>query len=158
MVQQRIRRSYLKEERANRREDWLLGPLAPNRNVGKEKGKLGTISSDIVSNPDLPKAVRASPQGYGYDAVDKTGQGKNKLFKGRTIVGNVVAGDRVVVVHGPERLRGQIGEVLSVDHKKEELKVKDVNIVSGLLPRTSKRFDANTLLSERHCCPHPPSP
>jgi len=121
----------MKEERANRREDWILGPLAPNRDVGRDNGKLGTISADLTPEPELPRSVRASPRGRGYDAIDKSGEGRNKLFKGRTIVGNVVAGDRVVIVHGPQRLRGQIGEVLDVDYEKEELKLKNINIVSN---------------------------
>jgi len=144
-------RQYVKEERANRREDWILGPLAPNRNVGTNKGTFGTVDVDLIQSPAVPKQVKARPVRAGYDATDWEGKHKSSAFTGDTIVGNVVVGDRVVVVHGPERIRGVIGPVLSVDYEREELRIENVNVVSTRRKKYS--FYADTLVLGRH--PHP---
>jgi len=123
-------RQYVKEERANRREDWILGPLAPNRNVGTSKGTFGTVDVELLQTPMVPTQVQEGPKRLGYDASDYEGKHKRKAFTGRTVVGNVVAGDRVVVVRGPERIRGKIGSVLTVDHDREELRIDNINVVS----------------------------
>lgn len=129
-VTERKARQYVKEERANRREDWILGPLAPNRNVGTSKGTFGTVDTELIQSPLIPKPVMAKPKRVGYDASDYEGQDKKLAFTGDTIVGNVVVGDRVVVVHGPERIRGVIGTVQNVDLQREELRIDNVNVVS----------------------------
>jgi len=129
-VTERKARQYVKEERANRREDWILGPLAPNRNVGVNKGTFGTVEPELIQTSAVPRSVRARPKIVGYDAADYEGLDKKWAFTGDTIVGNVVAGDRVVVVHGSERIRGTIGNVLSVDYEREELRIDNVNVVS----------------------------
>lgn len=140
-------RQYVKEERANRREDWILGPLAPNRNVGQGKGTFGTIDVDLIQSPTIPKQVKGDPKFPGYDAVNYEKK-KGLAFRGDTIVGNVVAGDRVVVVHGPERIRGKIGHVSSVDYDREELRIENINLVS--LHRLSSREKKASILI------HPP--
>lgn len=107
----------------------MLGPLAPSRNSGSQKGLFGTLSVDLAQNPTVPKSVRAGPKKLGYAAMSEEEQGE-KGFRGDTIVGNVVAGDRVVIVAGEERLRGLVGTVNSVDLEKEEVKLMDINTVS----------------------------
>jgi len=127
---ERTARQYVKEERAHRREDWILGPLAPNRNVGTNKGTYGTVDVEMIQSPAIPKQVQGGPKRPGYDVMEYEGKHKGIAFTGDTIVGNVVVDDRVVVVHGPERIRGIIGDVLSVDYQREELRITNVNVVS----------------------------
>lgn len=125
-----LKNSYLKEERQHRREDWFLGPLAPNRNSGAKKGAFGTVRQELVSGPLIPKSVRAGPKKVGYAALSEEEQLGKEGFKGDTIVGNVVNGDRVVIVHGPEHLRGLIGTVIHTDIEREEVKLRGINTVS----------------------------
>lgn len=140
--QEKILRGYLKEERLHRREDWKLGPLAPHRDAGKRKGQLGAIAYDVAFNPEIPKEVRKTPKEPGYSIMSTIADDpKFPLFTGTTIVGNVVAGDRVVVVKGPTRIRGQIGFVTDIDISKEEVKISNVNIVR--LEHTALQPDAN---------------
>lgn len=132
-TQEQKMRDYRKEERAHRHEDWKLGPLAPNRGVGKEKGKFGTISYDLQYNYTLPKDGQSTPRLPGYNRMSSEEvDNKYPRFKGKTILGNVAAGDRVVIVQGPTRVRGQIGIVSSVDDEREELRISNVNIVSSV--------------------------
>lgn len=127
--QKAIQVEHEAEERLTRRQDWMAGPLAPNRNSGLQKGIYGTIELGLGTLPDVPKSVRAGPKTKGY-AV--TTDDEKDRFKGTTIVGNVVENDRVVIVAGPERLRGLIGTVNHVDMEKEEVKLRNVNTVSSL--------------------------
>lgn len=159
-VTERTARRYVKEERANRREDWILGPLAPNRNIGNSKGTFGTIDVEMIQSPMVPRQVKAAPKRPGYDAMDWEGKHKNIAFTGDTIVGNVAVDDRVVVVHGPERIKGMIGTVLSVDEDREELRIQNINVVSirPALSRKGKTPDTDTPATGRYSHPsHRPS-
>lgn len=93
----------IKAERKARREDWLLGPLAPNREVGVVKGSFGALEADRQNLPD----VRVSK---------------------RVKYCNFVSGDRVCVVDGREK--GKIGEVVDVDRATETVTVQGLNVVS----------------------------
>lgn len=127
---EQYRRQYTKEERLARREDWVLGPLAPNRDTGLERGVFGTLDRDaVLQNPTVPQSVRDVPKHPGFEARDYGEEGK-KGFTGRTIAGNVALQDRVVIVHGPDRLRGLIGRVMMVDDEKEEVRLTGINLVS----------------------------
>ena len=89
--------------RHDRREDWLLGPLAPKRDAGALKDSYGSISQ------------RAMYQ--------------RKLFKDeKSEYINIVEGDRVVVVEGREK--GKIGKVKKVDKDSEDVTVEGLNLVS----------------------------
>jgi large subunit ribosomal protein L24 len=41
-------KEYVKDERLHRREDWIKGPLAPDRNTGLKKGRLGAMDSIMM--------------------------------------------------------------------------------------------------------------
>ena len=96
-------RTDLRAARVNRREDWLLGPLAPRRDVGDAKANYGTISSRRLQ---------------GVDKSD--GSWKDWC---------IVAGDRVVVVEDGHRDRGKIGTVREVREKAEQCVVVGLNLV-----------------------------
>lgn len=128
---------YAKEERAHRREDWMLGPLAPNRNSGDKQGTFGTLDIPAFALPKLPRAAQGGPKIRGAHAVDWEGAARDKQFRGRTIVGNVVVGDRVCVVNGPDRLKGLIGYVAEVDFAQEFVRVTNVNVVDLKIPETA---------------------
>lgn len=127
----RINRQYAKEERKARREDWLAGPLAPNRNSGVEKGSYGAVQVQAIQTPEIPKSARGLPNIPGYEARDWNGVDKRERFDGKTIVGNVVVNDRVAIVHGPERLKGLIGTITAIEEEKEEVRIKNLNTVSA---------------------------
>lgn len=99
----RSQRSIVKAERLHRREDWLLGPLAPNRLAGKDGGSYGMLGSQSIRPPDVLESEREK---YFNFAVD----------------------DRVVVVAGRER--GKIGQVSDVDIKRQTIELADISTVS----------------------------
>lgn len=130
--QKAIQGSFQAEERITRRQDWIAGPLAPNRNAGTQRGKYGTVDFGLTQLPTTPKSVRAGPKREGYAIIgDSEEEADKRNFKGETIVGNVVEGDKVVIVAGPERLRGLIGYVNAIDLEREEVKLRNINTVSG---------------------------
>lgn len=83
-------RQAIKDERKNRREDWLCGPLAPQRDIGNRRDLYGTAGQEIIQAPEMPKRLQAKDEEIG-----------------------IVAGDRVVLVRGLGR--GRIGEVSEVN-------------------------------------------
>jgi large subunit ribosomal protein L24 len=92
----------IKAERTNRREDWMLGPLAPNRSAGKDGNGYGMLAMQALRRP---KVVTAERERYFNFAVK----------------------DRVVVIKGRER--GKIGEVNDVDEERQTLQLQDINVV-----------------------------
>ncbi|KAK2749640.1 hypothetical protein FQN57_005862 [Myotisia sp. PD_48] len=89
------------QERKNRREDWVKGPLAPKRDVGEREGVYGTISTNRMRLPKLPPAKKV----------------KYVLF---------APGDRVCVVKGREK--GKISKILSIDEDSGSVTVEGVNM------------------------------
>ena len=61
---------------------------------------------------------------------DEEGFGLRKNWEGEGNEGNIVVGDRVVVVRGVEEAVGKIGTVKDVDLNRGELTVMEVNTVS----------------------------
>lgn len=103
----RSTRSIIKSERTRRREDWLLGPLAPNRLAGKDSGGYGMLN---LQDTRLPTVLQADRPKYLNVAVD----------------------DRVVVRTGREK--GKIGKIMHIDEERQTVSLADVNIVSFTLP------------------------
>lgn len=104
-AQVRLKRHLLddiRNERNTRREDWLLGPLAPNRDVGLVTGAYGAMGVERRSLPDV-------------------------RVKEREKYCNFVAGDRVCIVEGSER--GRIGEIKEVDRKSESVTLSGLKTV-----------------------------
>ncbi|KAK2842921.1 hypothetical protein FQN49_005984 [Arthroderma sp. PD_2] len=95
------------EERKNRREDWLKGPLAPRRNVGERDILYGTISTNRLRLPKVPEAKRL----------------KYVTF---------APGDRVCMVRG--RDKGKIGKILQVDEDSQSVTVEGVNMYDVEFP------------------------
>lgn len=100
-----------RREREHRREDWMLGPLAPRRDVGKQKSVYGSVPTTRLQFPTIDVERR------------------------RRYI-NIMEGDRVCAITG--RDKGKIGKVTSVDEEKESLTVEGLNIVS-LLPIPPRR-------------------
>lgn len=126
----RVANGYVKEERANRREDWIRGPLAPNRNSGLQKDVYGSVDPTFLQNRPIPEAARAGPKKLSSAAVDS--EDRHEGFQGQGNIGNIVVGDRVVVVKGHEKMKGKIGSVTEVDTESEVVKLQNINSVSAL--------------------------
>lgn len=111
-------RSAVRAARSARREDWLLGPLAPRRDVGEMKDVYGTVNIRQLQR------------------VDK-GDGRWKDWCIRE-------GDRVVITGSKQRDRGKIGIVSSVNEKAEDCIVKGFNLVCSvplkISPLPTRRF------------------
>jgi large subunit ribosomal protein L24 len=102
-------RGYVKAERSARREDWLLGPLAPQRDVGDQKGLYGTMNPMAVRQPKVPERQR--PEYL-----------------------NFAVGDRVVVVRG--RPKGKISEIKTINEEAMTVTLEGLNTVSAKPPST----------------------
>jgi large subunit ribosomal protein L24 len=99
----RLKLGIIKAERKHRREDWILGPLAPNRLVGKNAGSYGQLEYQAI---DLPPVLESERAQYFNFAVN----------------------DRVVVRTGREK--GKIGKITEVNEEKQTVTLEDVNMVS----------------------------
>lgn len=96
-------RSRIMAARTARREDWLMGPLAPRRDVGNAKDTYGTVDVRQLRAPEKAKDER-----------------KDWCIR---------EGDRVVVIAPKHRDRGKIGKVKSVREEAEECTVEGFNMV-----------------------------
>ena len=96
-------RDDIQAERLARREDWIMGPLAPRRDVGEHKDLYGTVSTRRLQGGDVDKKKR-----------------RNWLLEVK---------DRVVVVAEGHRDRGKIGEIREVREKAQEAVVIGLNKV-----------------------------
>jgi large subunit ribosomal protein L24 len=94
-------------EKKRRREDWLLGSLAPDRDVGSARGTYGAVGTVGFNRYERPRHI---------DVERHEGPGHWR---------NVMVGDRVCCVSGP--YKGQIGEVVEADYRKGTVVVKGVN-------------------------------
>jgi large subunit ribosomal protein L24 len=97
-------RGYVKAERSARREDWFLGPLAPQRDVGDQKGIYGTMDPMAMLQPKVPQRHR--PEYL-----------------------NFAVGDRVVVVRG--RSKGRISDIKTIDEVALTVSLEGMNTVSA---------------------------
>jgi large subunit ribosomal protein L24 len=104
IMREKALRGYVKAERTARREDWFLGPLAPQRDVGDQKGIYGTMSPMAIRQPKLPERRREK-----YT--------------------NFAVGDKVVVVRG--RSKGRIMDVKTVDAEAMTVGLEGMNTVGG---------------------------
>ena len=98
-----FRREDIRAARSARREDWVLGPLAPRRDVGDKKDKYGAMDSKLLRGVE-------KPDGYWKDWC-------------------IAEGDRVVIIENGHRNKGKIGKVTTVREKAEECIVSGLNQV-----------------------------
>ena len=105
MIHARFEAQKIREERKARREDWMLGPLAPNRMAGKRSESYGLVDGRTIRRPELLKQDREKYLG-------------------------IAVGDRVAVIKGRER--GKIAPVESIDESRGTVVLKNTNEV-GLL-------------------------
>ncbi|KAE8147291.1 hypothetical protein BDV25DRAFT_160690 [Aspergillus avenaceus] len=97
----------VRAERERRREDWLRGPLAPQRDAGLEGKTFGALSPQAMNPPAIPQHLR------------------------RKYI-NIAPGDRVCIMKGKDK--GQINEVTRVDDSNETVVVKDLNMAEVCFP------------------------
>lgn len=95
----------IRAERLARREDWVMGPLAPRRDVGENKDLYGTVSTRRLQGGDVAKEKR-----------------KDWCLEVK---------DRVVVVAEGHRDRGKIGQVREIRDKAQEAVVVGLNRVGA---------------------------
>jgi large subunit ribosomal protein L24 len=118
----------IKKARANRREDYELGPLAPKRDVGDMKEVYGTLQGNRVKGQPIdPRKIAEVLKDVGY----------NNMW--RTVV--FVVGDRVVLLEGKDK--GKIGIINNIDVPRGECTVEGLNMVR-LLPRLFQCNQSNT--------------
>ncbi|EXJ81671.1 hypothetical protein A1O1_07736 [Capronia coronata CBS 617.96] len=147
----RTERGMIKDERRQRREDWLAGPLAPKRDVGKQQELFGTVSGLLAQGATYPERARRGPKGNGWDPVGSEGlEGENKEWEGVGNEGNIVEGDRVCVVYGKQELLGKIGRVKSINADQrvltvEGLNMADIEIPEGTPQRERRPFTSSEL-------------
>ena len=110
----KLTREHRRSERRNRREDWVKGELATDRNTGLKRGIYGTLDASFVNTANVPKFL--------------VGGEKMGLMEW-----NIVVGDRVCIVRGGQEVLGKIGTVATVASEKRTLTVKDLNMVSSRL-------------------------
>ena len=117
-----VRDDILNARRA-RREDFLLGPLAPRRDVGDKKDIYGTVGPQRLRGVEKP-------------------EGQYKDW-------GIVQGDRVVIVQDGHRERGKIGTVREVRKAAEECTIQGLNMVNSvkhLIYRACKSLTASISL------------
>lgn len=123
--------SQIRAERKARREDWMKGDLAPDRNVGTVRGSYGSVEQAQVRGRSLPSDAKRGPKSDGWDIVGREGlPNEHKEWEGEGQEGNIVVGDRVCVVRGRDGVRGKIGVVKEIRSEEGELTVDGLNVVS----------------------------
>lgn len=130
-----ILRARIWEARVARREDWILGPLAPRRDTGTDnygtmaarelRGVKGGLGVGILTQRASGGVTAAGKRG------GKKGEGVGMSWKESLIY----EGDRVAVLsgEGPEsRELGRIGKVRNVRRAEREVLIDDFNLVSPI--------------------------
>ncbi|RAL09488.1 mitochondrial 54S ribosomal protein uL24m [Aspergillus homomorphus CBS 101889] len=103
----RLELDNLREEKLRRREDWMRGPLAPQRDAALAGSRFGALTPQALNPPNIPKHLR------------------------RKYI-NIAAGDRVCIMKGKDK--GKINEVIKVDENNETVTVKDLNMADVYFP------------------------
>ncbi|KAF1976115.1 hypothetical protein BU23DRAFT_502766 [Bimuria novae-zelandiae CBS 107.79] len=112
----------IKEAKKNLWEDYMLGPLRPNRAVGPGADKYGALYSEQMRRPPIPVDVQKRRNeariAKGFDPVYPLVVDDKKFFP-------IAVDDRVMVMYGREQGKiGVVGEILEESH---EIIVKDIN-------------------------------
>lgn len=115
----------VKAERRSRREDFLAGPLAADRDVGLQRGSYGSLDAYQARRGAPPIHVKQGPQ----TQQEEPAPGVEAEWEGHGNEGNIVVGDRVCIVNGQEGLVGQIGTVTKLDDETGTLTLGNINTV-----------------------------
>lgn len=115
-----------KRAMANSREDWNLGPLRPNRAIGKGADKYGALTVEQIQKPTIPVHKQKRRNEY----AEKRGL----PLDGAIIVDDkkyfhIAKNDRVVIINGKDK--GKIGFVQSIQSRTHEVFVKGLNMVGS---------------------------
>ena len=129
-----VLRTRIREARVARREDWILGPLAPRRDKGDNA--YGTISLEELRplKGGLGRAV-LTERGRGGARIGGRRSGKGKVVGMSWTESLIYEGDRVAILSdkGPEsREFGKIGTVSRVRRVEREVEIEDMNLVGVL--------------------------
>ena len=117
-------RRDFKTARRNAREDWILGPLRPNRAIGAHAERYGAVLREQARGPDLPKHWYGA--GPSLQKRMKTRIPKHILHDQWPIVED----DRVIVIRGREK--NKVGVVSEILKNSNELTIQDLNKVYSL--------------------------
>lgn len=119
----------IKAAKYNLREDYELGPLRPNRAVGREAESYGVVGMEDWSRPSIPtesqKRRNDVRTARGLDPLYPLVVDDKKFF-------HIAKDDRVMIMKGREK--GKIGVVESIRPESHEVTVKDINKVQGGVP------------------------
>ncbi|KAK6376021.1 hypothetical protein LTS17_007272 [Exophiala oligosperma] len=132
---EKVRRKYVKDERKNRREDWLAGPLAPKRNVAEKAETYGAASLLLHDGPPFPERALKGPKN------------EEEELEGFGNEGNIVVGDRVCVVGGHQGILGRIGEVIEVHRERKEITIEGINVADMETPVGTKQRETRPVMS-----------
>ena len=122
-------RTRIHEARTTRREDWILGPLAPRRDIGD--GQYGTVTEQELKGvtKGLATGILTKRAHGGVTAAGKQGKKGVGMSWAQSLI---CEGDRVGIVSGtgPEsRDKGEIGWVTEVRKGTREVVVDGLNMV-----------------------------
>jgi large subunit ribosomal protein L24 len=138
----------------NAREDWLLGPLRPNRAIGVAGEKYGALTGEQVQKPEIPvhtwkhrndvRIKRGLEPEYPLVVDDK------KYF-------HIAKDDRVVVIRGREK--GKIGVVQSTLARTHQVFITDINTVCSRSCSSHTQLTGPAILRreclQQRCYRHP---
>ncbi len=128
-------RRRIKVAQNNVKEDWLLGPLRPNRAVGEHAGRYGAIDREAFSfrekDMDLHETMNQRREKKGLEPKYPLIHDKQKYFP-------IAKEDRVIVIKG--RSKNIIGVVEDIDTATDEFSIKNTNQVCFIL-RCSPELD-----------------
>lgn len=128
--QRQTQSRYVKEERLNRREDWICGSrLAPKRDAGVLAEKYGTVDQTLLQ------------------PVNRRSEDRLRTW--------LADGDRVVLLEGIDK--GKIAQVIGVDEDSQTVKLNGLNKVCCspfTHPRTMDGRTDSSVPRSTSGCPH----
>lgn len=113
------------------RQDWLLGPLRPNRALGDGEEKYGAVGVRYINRPEIPvhtqkhrneiREKKGEQLVYPLVATALNSNEERKYF-------HIAKGDRVVVIKGREK--NKIGTVKEISQHNHNVMISGVNKVA----------------------------
>lgn len=126
-----VLRKRIREARVARREDWILGPLAPHRDKGDNAYGTVSIAELRPLKGGLGRGVLTERARGGARVAGRTrGKGREVGMSWKESL--IYEGDRVAILSdkGPEsREFGKIGTVSEVKRAAREVEIEDMNMV-----------------------------